>query len=122
MNTKVEAILYTLSQNITIEGRYIGLLTPEQFAAVLKYSKLQSKLFTSASQPLSDLKNTTDLNNKRLVIAVRLLDGKNTSKKLFISGRLKGVAAATINSLDVTAESDDWISLKEVEVKYGANA
>lgn len=113
---KIKAALYTPIRDMEIEGRFLGVLDQEKFAALIHTKKIQSKLFTSSSVSIKALTEEGDLTGKRIAIAVKMIDGEYAAKQLFISDQLSGIAHKHLKRIDVTTKDDgDWLSLEEVD-------
>ena len=88
---RVTVNLYGHVSNVDVEydGRLLGFVNREQFAAIIKDKKLRNKIFTIEAVSVDDVASHYDsLEGKRIVIAVRDIDGKTVPKTLFISEEL----------------------------------
>lgn len=104
-------------------GRLIGLITDEEFAALIKSKDIQKKCFTSATIPLSEIVSYhEELEGFRLVLAVKEIDKEPVvTQTLFITERLSLISYLNTDiSAGITGENGAYMLLEEETVENEA--
>ena len=84
--------LYSQDGQHNYTGRCVGLLTKEEFSAVVDRPDLQKKLITSQTVPLIDIANVKDIQGLRSVIVIKTELTEKKTKRLFISEPIEMVS------------------------------
>jgi hypothetical protein len=104
-------------------GRLLGIVKDEDFHVLIKNSDSQTKLFTAATLPLSEIgKNYDHLDGKRIVMTVKERDGESVvGKNIFITEKLGMVSYYDTVKDVIWAECEDgeYINVKEEIVRQG---
>jgi len=103
--------------NIKYKGRLLGLVTDEEFNAIINSARLQKKVATKETISLKEITdNHKDLAGHRLVLAIKYKDDiTSVGKKLFISERLYLVSyvRASKGECGITGETNSYLFIKE---------
>jgi hypothetical protein len=102
---------------IKYQGRLLGLITDEEFNAIMNSASLQKRVITKETVPLREItENYKDLSGHRIVLAIK---SKNDvvvmGKKLFISERLHLMSYVrdAKGECGITGETDSYLFIKE---------
>ena len=105
------------NNNVKYKGRLLGLITDEEFNAIIKSAGLQKKVATKETVLLSEITdNHKDLSGYRLVLAIKSKDDITViGKKLFVSERLHLVSYVRPNKNEcgITGEVNSYMFIKE---------
>lgn len=124
MTSLIQLELYTQGEDVKYKGRLIGLITNEEFNALVNDKTIQNRIYTKASIPLTDIMGLDEavIEDMRLVMAVKTRDDENVpGKMLFVSDMLSIVANETEavddvqNEVILNTNSQDCIFVKEVK-------
>jgi len=122
MTSLIQLELYTQGEDVKYGGRFLGLITNEEFNALFKDKTIQNKAYTKESLPLADIMGLGDIENLRLVMTVKSRDGEDVpSKTLFVSDRLSMISNETKGKVDGERDevilntcNDECLFVKEV--------
>jgi len=93
VSTKMKVEIYLENDKANYEGRCLGFVTPEEFAALVTATDLRKKLFTVATTSLADIAALDNVNGLRLALAVTKQNGNNLiGKKLLITDAFEYVS------------------------------
>lgn len=71
-------------QTLCVKGRFLGLIRPDEFSAILDFGAVGNKLFTKPSKDLVDLETLTgtgDLRGLRACVKVNERDGEEVPRR-----------------------------------------
>lgn len=97
------------------KGRLLGLINDNEFFKIMRSQRIQNKLFSYKTVPLSEIAEYADLKGLRLVIAVKEINGTTTiGKHLFITDNLSMVTQVqTEGQVGILTENDEYILVTE---------
>ena len=115
--------LYTQGEDVKYKGRLLGLITNEEFNALIDSKEVQNKIYTKGTLPLTDIMGLTDVEDMRLVMTVRKRGEKEVpAKTLFVSDKItmltyesNGKAEDGKEEVIINTASDECLFVKEVE-------
>jgi hypothetical protein len=104
------------NKNFELSGRFLGLITTEQYAKLFEDPKLMAKLFCVATKPIGAISKMATLNEERLVVALKKINGKDVNENtLFFSEPLDVISEfRNINEISLSG-TDSFICVKERE-------
>lgn len=98
---------------IKYEGRCLGLLTSEEYAAVFKDFSLRNKLLTVPTTSISEIKSLHSISGLRLAIAVRKRKSIEVQKTLVITEPLTEVLYEKDGEMVLTGIGGTTINISE---------
>lgn len=119
MSKQIEVQLFSKNGDhnspIKIKGRFLGLITSKEFAALVESSELRRKITSVPTKSLQDAVMIPNTKNMRAVVAVRSLNDEAIIKtSLFISPPIDFMSAITCNfDLSVPCVDGSWLSMEE---------
>lgn len=108
-------------QRSVVEGRLLGYINDEEFAAIITHHYLQRSVATSKTITLNKIDEADDkLINKRLVLMVKKIDGKTDLRnQLFITEKITEKVCYTqklesgVEYMSLETKAGNWMALTE---------
>lgn len=100
-------------------GRLLGLITSEEFNALIKNKSLQTKFLTSETVGIKEINdNYSELNGLRIVVAVKKIGDTEVTKQLFVSEPLNMINYfySQKNEMGLITDEDNLITIAQDEV------
>ena len=117
---QIELQVFKAEDSTTYKGRLLGLLSPEEYAALCERAELKDKILTVATAELSEVGKIDKIDDLRLVMTVKERDGLPVSDRLlFITEPLEYINSFSANKkVEVTmvgAEEMSYFTITEVD-------
>jgi hypothetical protein len=115
---QVELQIYGLGMEIKYMGRLLGLLSPEEYAAIFVKPELKNKMTTVETTSLNAIGEMESIDGFRLVLSVKKRDDELVSpqKLLFISEPLDHVSSYRKSEEVSLASPESFYVVTEVNV------
>jgi len=103
----VELEVYGQGDQLKIVGRLLGLLTPKEYAGIIKKPELRSKLSTVETTKIAEISELVDVEGLRLALVVKKKDEEAVFKKtLFVTEQLD-LISHVVSDDDITFVGKD---------------
>jgi hypothetical protein len=113
----VEVGVYNTGEDITYEGRLLGLINDKEYAAIIEKSDIRNKLLCVATTPVKDIGTIDNIAGFRLALAVKKRGVENViNRTLFITEPLEYASAYDLveNEVSFVGSEGSYITVKEV--------
>ena len=112
---KVKLFIYGTDYNnaeVEYDGRCLGFINEPQFVMIEKDKELRSKVYTSESKTLNDIKSETNIKGMRLVLAISKNNKESIlGKKLLVTEPLDFVSVVDKDCICFVSESGSYIEM-----------
>lgn len=107
--------LYNNKEKQVVVGRLIGLLSKGEFGATIKSKTLMNKLITTETKPLSNIARLADVNDLRIAMVLKRLNGEPISRKqLFFTEPLRLITTVfKDDSITIDGQSEAFMFAEE---------
>lgn len=119
-NSKKRMIGLEINNNgrkVTYNGRLLGLITANEYAALIEKAELRNKITNVATTKISDFGAISNVSNSRLAMVVKNRDGADIiNRTLFITEPLSYICEIDYNrkSMSFHGSKGSYITVEEV--------
>ena len=103
----VELEVYGQSEQLKIVGRLLGLLTPKEYAGIIKKPELRAKLSTVETTKIGEIAELVDVEGLRLAMVVKKKDETTVFKKTLFFTEQLDLISHVVSEDDITFVGKD---------------